>query len=303
MLTSHCHGKGQVRVMKLFRSEQRHEVRQFLVETNLVGPVDECFLKGDNSRIVATDTQKNTIFILAKQLNENSKSAECFSMLVAKHFVTTYPEAITECKVTIEEEIWERAIIDGKPHHHGFQKVGPQLGHAFCHAVRNNENKVVVKTLNGGVRGLTLLKTTQSAFENFLRDKFTVLPETKERLLATSVEATWVYLPVAIKECSDFEEVASKIKQTMINAFTGPADIGVASASLQETAFQMGKACVEIVPAIKNISLKLPNIHNIPFDFTAFGMGNKDASGFPDIFWVTKEPFGIIQATVSRPKK
>ena len=122
-------------------------------------------------------------------------------------------------------------------------------------------------------------------------------------VLATSVEGTWEYLPAAIKNCDDFEVVSGKIKESLINAFTGPTDTGVPSASLQETAFQMGKACIDSVQEIANISLTLPNIHNIPVDFAPFGLENKDESGFPDVFWVTKEPFGIIQATISRPKE
>lgn len=207
MLTAHYHGKGQVRVMKLFRSEEKHEVRQFLVETNLYGPVDDCFLKGDNSQIVATDTQKNTIFILAKQLTAKSKSAEDFSMLVAKHFVSTYPEAIKECKVSVSEEIWQRNVIDGKPHHHGFQKIGPHTGYAFCHAIRDENNDVVVKTLNGGIRSLTILKTTQSAFENFIRDQYTMLPETSERCKCFLL--TLLFFPAPLLSLSNAHETTS----------------------------------------------------------------------------------------------
>ena len=125
-------------------------------------------------------------------------------MLIAKHFVSTYPEAINECKVSISEEIWQRNVIDGKPHHHGFQKVGPQTGYAFCHAIRDENNDVVVKTLNGGIRSLTILKTTQSAFENFIRDQYTILPETSERckcFLVTPLFPTCFYLFLTHVNC------------------------------------------------------------------------------------------------------
>jgi urate oxidase len=303
MLTAHQHGKGQVRVMKVFRNGWRHEVRQFLVETHLIGPVDNAFLESDNSMIVATDTQKNTIFILAKQLTEKTKSAEAFAKLIATHFINTYPNAVHECKVNVEEETWGRVFIDGKPHNHSFQKVGPNIGTAHCHAKRSlsgGRGAVVVARLIGGVKNLTILKTTKSSFENFIRDRYTALPETNERLLGTSVDSTWEYLPGAVHNCDDFEAVASRVRGEMLRAFAGPVKTGVPSASLQETAFQMGKAVVNNVNEIMSITLRLPNIHNIPVDMKPFRLENKDHTGNPDVFWVTKEPFGIIQATVSR---
>lgn len=42
-----------------------------------------------------------------------------------------------------------------------------------------------------GVRDLKVLKTTQSGYEGYLRDQYTLLPETRERMMATSVSATW----------------------------------------------------------------------------------------------------------------
>jgi urate oxidase len=303
MLTAHHHGKGQVRVMKVFRNGARHEVRQFLVETNLIGPVDGAFLNSDNSMIVATDTQKNTVFILAKQLTERTKSAEAFAKIIATHFVSTYPNAIHECKVNVEEETWNRIHIDGQPHNHGFQKAGPNVGTAHCHVKRSlpgGRGNVVVAKLTGGVKNLTLLKTTQSSFANFVRDRYTALPESNERLLATSVDSSWEYLPGATENCGDFEAVTSRIRKEMVKAFSGPVQTGVPSASLQETAFQMGKAVINQVSEVGSITLYLPNIHNIPVDMAPFRLENKDYTGNPDVFWVTKEPFGIIQATVSR---
>ena len=301
MLTAHHHGKGQIRVMKVFRSAEKHEVRQFLVETNLIGPVEACFLSGDNSKIVATDTQKNTVFILAKQLTPTVKSAEAFAKIIATHFVTTYPEAIKQCKVNILEEIWERTSVDGTPHHHSFQKAGPHTGFAHADVGRNEQNEVVINVLQGGVRQLTLLKTTQSSFENFVRDQYTALPETNERLLATSCDSTWQYDPETASNCPDFEILAASTRKAIVEGFSGPAATGIPSPSLQRTAFEIGQNVIDKVDGISSVTLYLPNIHNIPVNFEPFGLSNTDETGNPDVFWVTKEPFGIIQATVSRP--
>jgi urate oxidase len=42
-----------------------------------------------------------------------------------------------------------------------------------------------------GVKDLKVLKTTQSGYEGFLRDEFTLLQEVRDRIMATSVTATW----------------------------------------------------------------------------------------------------------------
>ena len=42
---------------------------------------------------------------------------------------------------------------------------------------------------------LVVLKTADSAFAGFPRDQYTTLPETRDRLLATSMTAAWQYAP------------------------------------------------------------------------------------------------------------
>ena len=45
--------------------------------------------------------------------------------------------------------------------------------------------------LHAGLRELQVLKTTQSGYEGFLHDKYTLLPDVKDRIMATSVTSTW----------------------------------------------------------------------------------------------------------------
>ena len=158
MLGSHSHGKGGVCVLRLFRSAERHEVRQFEVETELVGPVEASYTGADNSLVVATDTQKNTVFLLAKELDPSRSSREDFAVLLARHFVKTYPTAVHACTVRVKETIWERMTIAGKPHQHAFTRKGQFVGHA---AAKVEGPKGRIAHLESGVRGLTVLKTTQ----------------------------------------------------------------------------------------------------------------------------------------------
>lgn len=51
------------------------------------------------------------------------------------------------------------------------------------------ENAVIYS----GIKDMKVLKTTQSGFEGFLKDHFTTLQETKDRVFCTSVYARWRY--------------------------------------------------------------------------------------------------------------
>ena len=158
MLANHSHGKGCVCVLRVFRTPKRHEVRQFEVETDLVGPVGASYTNQDNSKIVATDTQKNTIFLLSQKLNFERSSREDFAILIARHFVRKYPDAVHACTVKIAETVWERVQVAGAAHHHAFTKKGTFVGHAFVKAEGSRGN---VTSVESGVNGLTVLKTTK----------------------------------------------------------------------------------------------------------------------------------------------
>jgi len=300
----HHHGKGDVRIVKVYRNQYPglHEIKQFAVSTILVGPVYEAFTDGDNSGIIATDTQKNTIYVLGRR--HSFRSAEEFAMIIAKHFVSTYPKVVHVCKVTIIEDHWQRVYVANSKgavtaHHHAFQKVGPHQGYAHAEAKRGADHVITI-SLSSGVRKLTVLKTTQSSFANFIRDEYTLLPDVKDRLLATAMDSTWDYSPEFINSNTNWEAVTAKVTKELIYVFCGPADIGQHSKSVQETAYQMGCKVLDVVKGINRITLYLPNIHNIPLDFSKLGLENKDHTGNPDVFTPTSEPNGIIQVTVDR---
>lgn len=300
----HHHGKGEVRIVKVYRNNPPnfHEIKQFTVSTELIGPVDEAFTQGDNSGIVATDTQKNTIYLLARR--NSFRSAEEFAMIVAKHFVNTYPKFVQTCKISIVEDSWQRMHVSNskgqvEPHHHAFQKVGPHQGYSYAEAKREANNEITL-SLSSGVRKLTVLKTTQSSFSNFIHDEYTLLPDVNDRLLATAVDATWDYTTEFINSTKDWEAVTANVKQELLFTFSGPADIGVFSRSVQQTAYNMGCNALRVVKGMDRITLYLPNIHNIPVDFTKLGEENKDHTGNPDVFTATSAPYGIIQVSVDR---
>lgn len=113
------------------------------------------------------------------------------------------------------------------------------------------------------------------------------------------MDGEWAYDMV---ESSSFLKDRSQIMKVLMDKFAGPADTGILSPSVQDTCFQMGSAILAAVRAVREVTLYMPNVHNLPFDLGKYGLVNADHTGQPHIFYPVDEPHGIIQATVKRPK-
>ncbi|KAI6670046.1 hypothetical protein NL676_004931 [Syzygium grande] len=180
------HGKDRVRVARVWRAGGgRHSMVEWDVSISLFSDIVGAYARGNNSGVVATDTMKNTVYVKAKECSEQL-SVEHFAILLAKHFTSFYKE-VTTAVIKIVEKPWERVYVDGQPHEHGF-KLGSEK-----HTTEVTVKKSGALELTSGIAGLSVLKTAMSGFEGFIRDKYTSLPETRERMLATEVTATWRY--------------------------------------------------------------------------------------------------------------
>jgi len=303
------HGKGRVRLLKVHRHGDRHDFVQLTAQILLEGGCEDAFTAADNKNIVATDTCKNTVYVLAKK--HSFASIEEFGMIIGRHFLTQY-DFITGVNVLLTKDLWSRAITpDSKGkmayHNHGFNKVGPQTSYTKIYAQRQGSYGGVKFQVASGVKSVQILKTTQTGFENFHRDSYRTLPDASDRILATSMDAEWRFTPEAIaNQATDYEALNAQIQTKLVNEFFGPADKGVFSASVQATLFDMGNAVLNMTPAVIDVRLIMPNIHNIPFDFGKFDkklqLENRDHTGNPDIFFPTDEPHGMIEAVVQRTK-
>eukprot|EP01038_Epipyxis_sp_PR26KG_P009636 gene9636-12974_t len=300
------HGKGRVRLVKVTRGENDvHVVEQYNVQLLLEGDtMEEVFLTGDNKKVVPTDTCKNTVYCLAN--NHSFSSTEEFGIIICRHFLTEYPTLVNKICVQIIKDDWHRLTIPnskGKaaPHRHAFRRFGPTV--TYAHVQGEKKIGTAIKlSVQGGIRNLELLKTTQSGFVDFHRDRYTTLPEVADRLLGTSMEAEWEYNASLVNHNRlDFAKAAKIIETALISEFTGPSDTGVYSKSVQQTLYDMAVAALKKENTITKITLQMPNIHNIPFPLQQYGFENKDKTGLPTIFFPIDEPHGMIKATVTRP--
>lgn len=294
------HGKSRVRVSRVWRrpgSDGGDLVVEWSVGVSLLSDCLPAYLSGDNSSIVATDTMKNTVYAKAKECTE-VVSMESFAIILAKHFTTFYPQ-VTTAIVKIVEKPWERVTLDGQPHVHGF-KLGSEK-----HVTEVTLKKCGALSLIAGVQGLALLKTTQSGFEGFVRDCYTILPDTRERMLATEVAASWRYQFENISNIPAkpfcFSQRYQEVKKVLVDTFFGPPNVGVYSPSVQNTLYIMAKAVLDRFQDVAFVQLNMPNLHFLPVNLSS--KDNPSIVKFADdVFLPTDEPHGTIQATLSRAR-
>jgi urate oxidase len=116
-LIHNTHGKGRVRVMRVKRDTDRHEVRELSVKAMLKGAFAPAFTEADNRSVVATDTIKNIVNIVARE--NIAASNEDFCQAVARRFLDRYAH-VEQATVTAHETKWTRLMVDGTPHPHSF---------------------------------------------------------------------------------------------------------------------------------------------------------------------------------------
>jgi urate oxidase len=276
-LVSHRYGKARVRVLKILRKGATHTIKEIEAAVLLKGEFESSYTAGDNSKVVPTDTIKNTINILAKE--NLGDEIERFAVYLAEHFLKKYSQ-VHSAQIDITEHDWRRMEIAGQPHPHSFVSGGE--ARMFARVVCGRDSR----TIQSGIRDLLILKSTGSGFENYPKDEFTTLRETTDRILATSFSATWTFekLPKNFRAAND--SMVSAMLKVFAENF---------SPSAQTTLFQMGEAALAACPEIGQVDLAMPNKHCLLIDLTPFGMENKN-----EVFVPTDEPHGQIEASITR---
>ncbi|MBZ5734656.1 urate oxidase [Nocardioides sp. TRM66260-LWL] len=280
VLGANQYGKAECRLVRVERDTARHAITDLTVTTQLRGDFEACHLEGDNSLVVATDTQKNTVYAFARE--HGVAGVEPFLLTLADHFVETFPQ-VSAAEISAEQHAWERIEVDGRPHDHSFVRSGREVRTA--RVVREGE----AVTVHAGLTDCVLLKSTGSEFHGFPRDRYTTLAETDDRILATSLTATWRYAAGAHVD-ADLEAAYASVRAILLATF---ADLH--SLALQQTIHAMGRAVLEAHPEIAEISLRCPNKHHFLVDLAPFGLDNPG-----EVFVAADRPYGLIQATVLR---
>ncbi|MBD2754447.1 factor-independent urate hydroxylase [Spirosoma validum] len=276
-LKKNAYGKNAINLSKIIRHPTYHEFRQISVNVSLEGDFDTAHTIGDNAKILPTDTQKNTIYALAKE--HFTDSIETFGLYVANHFINNNPP-VSQVTISIIEHPWTRMAFDGELHHHAY------VGGASEKRTTTITQTADSVTVTSGLKDLLILKTTDSGFEGYSKDQYTTLKETPDRIFATQCEATWTYTA----QHPDYTALFTKIRETLLKTFAHHKSL-----SVQQTLLAMGEAVLNENAEVSEITLKLPNKHHILFNLEQFGMENKN-----EIFIATDEPYGYITGTVSR---
>ena len=276
MLADSAYGKSGVRLVRVTRNGDRHDLRDLTLAIRFEGDYDASYVDGDNRDVLPTDTMKNTVYALAAR--GPCDDPEAFGLCLAEHFLERNPK-LSRVTIDLLEHIWRRIEVGGKDSGHSFLRHGPEKRSA---QVRLDRQEAQVRA---GIVDLLILKSSQSAFSGFPRDEFTTLPETRDRLLATSLTATWRY-DAGIA----YGPAWRAVRNTLLEAFATHR-----SESVQHTLHAMGQAALDAVPEVAEIHMVMPNRHHLPVDVRPFGLENRN-----EVFVATEEPFGLIQATVRR---
>ncbi len=278
-LGSNSYGKSGIRVVHVDRSTTPHRIRDLTVAIALAGDFEASYVDGDNNLVVATDTMKNTAYALARDRLDGS--IERYGEALARHFFGL--DQVVRATADIRELPWRPIMTPNGPSDHAFERPGAEARTAVVSVDGDGV------TVEAGIEDLVVLKTTHSAFEGFPRDRYTTLPETTDRMMATQVSARWRYGSSSVAD-ADLDALHASIRTTFLETFAAHD-----SASVQASTWLVGRAILERHPAVDEIHLVLPNLHHWLADLAPFGQDN------PGVVYVaTREPYGRIEATIRR---
>jgi urate oxidase len=277
-LAENRYGKSRVRLMKVTRHEHGNDLREWTVQVLLKGDFDTAHLNGDNSKILPTDTMKNTVYSIAR--SSSATTMEDYAKELADFLLGRNPQ-VQSASIRVESTLWKRLTVDGRPHPSAFMRGSGELQITTVERAQGGVFHVL-----SGFDNLVLLKTANSGFEGYIKDSLTTLPETKDRLFGTAVSAEWLYISPDL----DFDAVRKTLRETMLRTFANHD-----SKSVQQTLYAMAESALEEISEIDEIEITMPNKHCLLVDLSRFGQDNPN-----EIFVPTDEPHGYIQARVRR---
>src|SRR5580704_10618199 len=234
-LAENRYGKSRIRLMKVTRNDDSHDLREWTVQVLLKGDFDSAHLHGDNSKILPTDTMKNTVYSIAR--NSKAIAMEDYAKELADFLLERNPQVAS-----------------------AFMRGSDELQIATVERAQNEAFRV-----HSGLDNLVLLKTANSSFEGYIKDSLTTLKETNDRLLGTAMRAEWHYTTPNL----DHNAIRSTLREAMLRTFAEHD-----SKSVQQTLYAMAKSALEATPEIDDIEITMPNKHCLLVDLSRFNQDN-----------------------------
>ena len=281
-LAANRYGKSRVRLMRVTKHEGHHDLDEWTVQVLLTGDFETAHTLGDNSKILPTDTMKNTVYSIAR--DSKAESMEDYAKELVDFLLSRNPQ-VEIAEVVIESTLWKRLIVDGEPYPTAFMRGSDERQTTTVSRAQGG-----TVAITSGLDRLTVMKTAQSGFVGYIKDSLTTLPETTDRLFATALKAEWPYTDKAIAEGIDFNKVRKHLREALISTFAKHDLL-----SVQQTLYAMAEAALAHTDIIDEVYMLMPNKHNLLVDLGRFGQTNPN-----HIFVPTDEPHGTIEATVRR---
>jgi urate oxidase len=274
------YGKAEVRLVHVARgagTDGEDLIRDWNICTSLSGDLADSHLTGSNAKVLPTDSQKNKAYALARELGADVEP-EAFAIELGAFFVASQ-EPISRARIAIEEYGWTPIGASG----YSFARSGELVRTTTVITDAGRGTSVV-----SGLTDLTVLNTTASEFWGYPRDAYTTLPETKDRILATTVNAFWRFRPEAAAEGADWGAAFAIARSTILETFAGTYTY-----SLQQMLYTIGTALLQALPAVCEVRLALPNKHHYVVDLAPFGLDNDR-----EVYLAGDRPYGLIEGTV-----
>src|SRR5260370_13023859 len=262
------YGKSETHLVHVSHDGERHQVTDFLVSISLAGDFRASHLTGDNSRVVPTDTQKNTVFAFAKEAPPGQP--EDFGLRLARHFVRDF-DAVSRARVHIEAFQWTHLDAGERPDPNAFERFGSDRRLATVTCAKDAEWVV------SGFADLVVMKTTDSEFYGFPRDRYTTLEETHDRILATALTVRWRYVSTEQDWFNSF--IATRSTLTEVFALHH-------SLALQHTLYAIGEAVLSESPEIAETRTSMPINPLSLVDRSPMGLDNRN-----DVFYASDRPY------------
>ncbi|KZV90541.1 uricase [Exidia glandulosa HHB12029] len=298
------YGKSNVRLLRVVRDDGagRQEVAEYVVQLLVEGEIDTSFTEADNSCVVATDSMKNIIYALAKT-SPHILSPELFAIHLGTFILQKYAH-LKKAFIDIEKLKWTRIVVDGKPHAHSFIRDGDEKHVTHVEVDGTADKQKLAVKVTSGLKDLLVLKSTGSAFENFVRDEYTTLVEVSDRILSTAVDLSYEFQAVQVGGEGDVAALEGKFQFDKASKSARAATLEIfatdESASVQASLFKMATRLIEENAGVTRASYALPNKHYVPVDMKYFGVENMSPPVKAEVFCPLLAPSGLITASASR---